>query len=445
LKEPVAVELFSAGYCNMACKYCYIPKNKELKKVNEKIIEKMKNGKFVENMKEYYGDNLEIISLWGTEPTINLDIFAEYMLDDIIEEFPKFNKISFSSNMLDYTDDIIKLAEKLEQNNRDITLNVQFSDDGLNFTDKNRYQGASNKVRDNIKYLLTSLDELDLESLKFSSHFKATTSIDNMEEMLEDNSISDWFKYFEDIYFTWFDDKISNKDRIKFSSRATPTLVCPGEYTMRDAKVWTEFTAKLFEISKNNDFKYIKGSLNNYTGRLSKLVKYYGELGNKPWMFTCSAGDSQMGLNTDGTFGMCHRMFYTVEDEYLKECNESGVVDYEQELFMEKDFTSKVSNRNRDRIRLETTQRLYHDFWAIKISNLDALIYEMIDAGQLKEVYLEDNVRRLFTLLLSTGLTCQADRLAITGSQFVSSADMVRLWGNGAFENTFKDYMYWRW
>ena len=443
MKEPVAVELFSAGSCNMACNYCYIPKHGSLKRINDKIIEKMKDGTFIQNLKDYYGEDLRIVSLWGTEPTTNMDVFNEYMLDSLVQEFPNLEGISFSSNMLENTDQIIELARKLSAYQKNFYLDVQLSDDGLWFTDANRHEGAGQTIRENIRYLLSELDKLDLSGLSYySSHFKPTLTIENMKELMDKNMVLDWFRYFEEEYFDFFVQKIKNKQKIKLGLRATPTLVCPGDYTKEDAHTWRDYLQLLHDLSKQKPLKYMKGSLNNYTGRLSRIITHQRELGTKPYMFTCSAGDSQMGINTDNSFGMCHRMFYTKEDDYIEECDRKGTADYQMEKFLGTKYSSQI-NADRNRLRLEYTQRAYHDFWRHKLASLRALIIELARAGEIDEIFLDEDASLLFSMLQLTGLNCQADNLAGTGSQFIKPKEMIVLWGSGAFAVTFKDYLYW--
>jgi len=427
----------------MACNYCYIPKIDELKEIDDKIVENMKDGSYLDWIEEYFGEDLKIISLWGTEPTINLEVFQEYMLDKLVDRFPKFNKIAFSSNMLSNADKIINLAKKLESIDKDFSLDLQFSDDGLEFTNENRHQGAGSKIRKNVKYTISEIDKLDLDGVSVSSHFKPTLTMENIKELLESNRVKGWFDYFEDEYFSYFDSEIKNKDKMRLSTKALPTLICPGEYTIEDGFLWNNFVSKLLELSKSDNLKYMKGSLNNYTNRLGRLIRYHKELQNKPFMFTCSAGDSQIGINSNKTFGMCHRMFYSPESKYLQKCGDLGLSDIDKEQFLEEKFTSSVHS-SKDKTRLEYVLRAYHDFWSLKLANIKALIFELMDAGQVRGIYWDKEIRILFSLLLATGLGCQADNLSITGSQFVPSSSMVRLWGNGAFETTFQDYMYWR-
>ena len=73
----VAAELFSAGWCNLACKYCYIPKTDFLKGIHKSIINSIEDGTYIKDLKEMYGDKLESLAHWGTEPTLTVKKFKK--------------------------------------------------------------------------------------------------------------------------------------------------------------------------------------------------------------------------------------------------------------------------------------------------------------------------------------------------------------------------------
>ena len=73
----VASEIFAAGWCNLNCKYCYIPKTDFLKKIHKSILERIEDGTLLEELKNTYGENLTSISHWGTEPTLTVGKFKK--------------------------------------------------------------------------------------------------------------------------------------------------------------------------------------------------------------------------------------------------------------------------------------------------------------------------------------------------------------------------------
>jgi sulfatase maturation enzyme AslB (radical SAM superfamily) len=45
----VAGEIFTSGYCNLNCSYCYIEKTDYLKKLHQDIIKKIQTGDIIWN------------------------------------------------------------------------------------------------------------------------------------------------------------------------------------------------------------------------------------------------------------------------------------------------------------------------------------------------------------------------------------------------------------
>ena len=445
-QHPVALEMFSAGYCNMDCAYCYIPKNKALKEVDSKIKEKMKNGEYVKEIKELYGDNLKMISLWGTEPSINLDLFNEHLLPQMMEEFPNLYHIGFSTNLLENTDKVLEFVETMNniKNKEELSISLQFSNDGLEITNENRHPGAKETIESNYRKIVSCIDQMDLkDNINIKCNFKPTLSIKNYKELLDNRQIEEWYEYFFKEFDFFVNNVKRNKKNLKMQLGANPTLVLPGDYTKEDGEVFGRFCRVQHNLSRNMNRRYMKNSpLNGYANRLKRVVRHHKEMGTKAKMFICSAGDSQLGLNTNQTFGMCHRLFYVHEDEYLNECKKKGVVQYENEVHLRKNYTAKIDDEL-SKSRLMYMNRQVHDFWRFKVSVATNIIREAAAAGQVRKAYEDEELaRNLATFILST-CNCPAENAAITGSQSVIPVSLIRIWGNGAFKATLDEYLYW--
>ena len=78
--NPVALELFSAAWCNLDCTYCYIPKhNKFIVEKHKKIIEEViEVVVIVDRIKKLYGNQLKVVSHWGTEPSLTIQHFGPF-------------------------------------------------------------------------------------------------------------------------------------------------------------------------------------------------------------------------------------------------------------------------------------------------------------------------------------------------------------------------------
>lgn len=105
LENIASISFHWSSDCNMACKYCYIDKDKKhMAAFNREIRESLENGSFAENTKKVFHDEqvrqrIENLSLWGAEPTINGKYFKTFIYD-MLDYFPNVNEIMFSSNAL---------------------------------------------------------------------------------------------------------------------------------------------------------------------------------------------------------------------------------------------------------------------------------------------------------------------------------------------------------
>ena len=432
-KDFIAADLFSAAKCNMDCNYCYIEKNEELEKINDKVIEHMKENTFIEQIKELHGENLEAISLWGTEPTMNMEVFIKYMLPELFNNFSNFNTIRFSTNLLSYPEKIVELGEAVKkQEKKGFLLRLQFSDDGLLFSDVNRHQGASQKIIDNMNYLMKRLIKLSDEKCQIEISIKPTLSINNIEHLLIEDQVYEWYNYFEDNYLSFF--QTIENNNIFLPKKVTPTLVIPDNYTEKDGEILSNFFAKVFELSKKKQLRYMKGTLNGYSNRFSKMVKNSMQSVIAPYTFTCSAGDGQIGVTLNGNFCLCHRGFFVNEEDYMNK------------IAAEQGFLGRYTfNHNtEDESRIRYIFRTYHDFLSLKMNILKVFIYELAINKQIDEKFLDSKLSEIFALFLLSSFDCVANNLSYNKSLHIYISDLVKLWGNGAFTITFKDYMYWQ-
>jgi sulfatase maturation enzyme AslB (radical SAM superfamily) len=81
------------------------------------IIESIKNGTFINYIKTIYDkDKLESYSLWGTEPTTLIPVFIKYnFFETLLNEFPKLNTFSLSTNLIRNIHTIITFLEHIDE------------------------------------------------------------------------------------------------------------------------------------------------------------------------------------------------------------------------------------------------------------------------------------------------------------------------------------------
>jgi len=378
---------------------------------------------YITHLKTVYGSNLTHIGFWGTEPTLTLD---KIDVLELLNAFPKLKSISFSTNLIKEPVSILEFIDKLIASERELEFKFQVSIDGPAFiTDANRVEGATEKIHQHLMFLARRLNYKDLRRVKIKIPYKATLTMDNIR-MLNRKSIliDDYFAFF-DFLTSEFNDLCK---KVKLEGNAAPSLVVPGKYTSNDGKE----LAKLFRHLRMMRYP------NMYVGRLTRLLKYNNEIGIKPSMFTCSGGDSNLGVDIDGDVHICHRSFYFNQDEYIKSVLSSdNIENWDVSLFkkgrikmMKKWFIPDVNKLT----RFEYVMRNYHDFWRFKLSYVIAMLKELVYAGQANRCYLNDKMATVFALFVNSGLSCPAENLLNTGVVHLSPVSMIRLFANGAFE-----------
>lgn len=460
MNRACASELFASAVCNMNCRYCYIPKNDEMHNIHKRIRAGIRDGTFYQTIHEIFGDRLECISFWGTEPTLVMDDIVE-TIDNLLSLSGSLKTISFSSNMLTNTNSIIELAKALDAKVKKIKdhrgdeqhfeLNVQFSLDGPAYiTDYNRKEGATEKIIEHVLDFFEKTKSLTFENLKISSHFKPTASIENIRHLNGDlDRIVEWFMIFEDIFDKYIEivpEEI--RPKLSLDLGATPTLVLPGEYTSEDGKEFARFVKNLYTIERENVLKWTK-QLNNYEGRLSRVVRYAREIPTKTSMFTCSGGDSNFGIDILKNIHVCHRSFFMMNEEYVKAVKENlnsenwdtHIILSGRDYILRDKFTANITDLH-DTLRFGYIMRNYHDFLRFRTNQVAHLVKELAMAGQASFDYaVNDDLCRIFALFINCAFSCPAENIVQTGVSYFTPVSIIRMLGNGAFETTLKEYI----
>jgi len=411
-REFVSCELFTTAVCNLRCEYCVVPKNPQLVHLHRRIVNALKDGSFIDKL----DSRLEYLAFWGTEPTLTLDAITD-RISSLLEKLPRLKEISFSSNFMTNPDIIAKFIEKLSKE-RELLLKIQISLDGPEWiTDENRKGASASKIVENLLTLSKNINGMDLQKLNIIFHFKPTFTSKNIRELnKEPKRIIEYFQYFQKLKQEF--DSICKQKRVSLQNTCGPTLAVPGEYTSSDGKEWANLVRKIHEL----------GYLTSYDFRLRRLFDFEEELFTKPSMFTCSAGDSQFGLDMDGEVHMCHYSSYIHQPEY-KTVGRENLLD----RFILKNMDDG------DRSRWQCVLRNYHDFTRLKNSYVIAMLKELALCGQADKRYLrDDNLCLMFAVFLNTASGCPADNLCCTGCIHLAPVSLLRMWSNGAFQELLK-------
>ena len=440
-KHPIveAVELFSAGFCNLNCSYCYIPKTPMLKEIHKKIIEKIESGQFLKELQELFGKDLTSIAHWGTEPTLTIRYFKAFY-NDAIKIFPKLNKLSLSSNFMTNPDNLIKFITEDLTTERPLELRIQISIDGPEWiTDKNRGLGTTDLIRSHVIEAIKEISSRN-KTHTIDFHVKPTIGSDDILVLSNIDKLSEYYLFFDDLLRTWSEQIVGKKTTL--SNNCDPTIVLPYNYTTADGNNFSNLTKNQVCL-KQNKYKTITLPESNYYTRLKNKLPFLKEFFTKQKMFTCSSGDSMIGINENPfSINSCHRTFFIDHPEYeesvehhkLDELTMNGVQLGRNKLLLQRHRCDSLDNSST--IKMLYNNRAYNDFTKHKQSMGVSMAMELAKCGQISKCYANESLAYLLAMLVQT-TDCPMDNVVTSGSSLIPSLPMYRLFGNGAAENMF--------
>jgi sulfatase maturation enzyme AslB (radical SAM superfamily) len=440
-KFPVieAAQLFSSGFCNLNCTYCYIPKTPLLNKIHKTILKKIHTGQFLIELQDLYGTDLTSISHWGTEPTLTIRQFKTFY-NEAVKIFPKLKEISFSSNFMTNPSNLIKFVTKDLSTERPLEINIQVSIDGPSWiTDKNRGLNTTKLITDNV---IKATKEISSKNKihKIHFHVKSTIGADDIKTLTNIDHLHEYYEFFDNFMTTWLDqihDKQTTMSRV-----CDPTIVIPYNYTTEDGINFTKLIQNQVCLQQNK-YKTISIPESSYYQRIKDKSIFFKEFFTKQKMFTCSAGDSMLALG-DKSFQLhsCHRSFFMTHPEYeqetekqqLNKITKNGNELERNQLLLQTNTCNSTDNFSV--IKMLYNNRAINDFTKQKQSNCIAMIIELAKCGQISTCYTNENAAYLLSMLVQLN-DCPMNNIIASGSSLIPSISVCRLFGNGTAENIF--------
>ena len=413
--------LFSTD-CNMACKYCYIKKDKkEMSSYNLKTREKILNGELKQNvinsLNEKHLNEITSIGLWGAEPSINAKYFYPF-LNQMLEIMPNLNHIMFSTNSFlgyDYIKLFIEAIDELSKkyNKNNFNLRIQFSLDGPDWiNDPSRKNGATQRTINTIYSICDNFTDDFNGILELS--FKPTTDFNYMKQMVKNEQLlNEYFNFFKEIKEN-AENKIKNKNKIFLGLNGYPTLVLPGEYTSEDGKIYAKW------IRAINKTSIIHSQPFRNFDALNRSTDYF-ELIDR---VSCGAGYASMVLNADGDIISCHQL--ARYSSYDIEKRQVPIIQAHSTL------TGESVNK------VEYNVNLIHYYDKNLFQYFEIMAIALAKAGQIEPIYLTNREARKFLYLFVSCAYCFAGQGEETQEPFIFSPSLIRLFGNGAAEMLFK-------
>lgn len=436
-------ELFSSGACNLKCTYCYIPKTTFLNKVHENILKRIEDGSFLQDLFEVYGEDLDGISHWGTEPTLTTLKFKDFY-DKAFQMFPKLERIFLSSNFMTPPKNIVEFVNDIIPHTRKLkVVEIQISLDGPKWmTDVNRCGGSTEKIISNLMEVTKNINCFH----PIKMHFKPTCNESQLEKLSEYDTLKEYYDFYDELMGRVLEN-VKGKD-VTIQKMVDPSLAVPSNYTVQHGKFLKQLNDNILKLAESQQFQFIDRPEILYFPRFNSKVPYFREFFTKQHMFTCSAGDGSFGIgDTSGSLHSCHRAFYINHPEFVNACFEWGNLDPQtmQGLAMGRSKVMLKTNHadmgsEAEVIKTLYMNRSYHDFAINKVSIGVATLIELSKVGQVNPIYIKPALGVLMNFFIQT-VNCQMDGIMTSGEMGIIPVSHYRLFGNGAFEQILNRYI----
>lgn len=438
-----AAEIVNAGVCNLDCAYCYIPKTDKMKEMHADIVEYLDSGRFIEDLLATFGTGLTAISPWGTEPTLTIEYFTKWM-PELVKTFPDLRSINFSTNMLRNPKYLLEFLESLPKD-RGLEWQLQYSIDGPeDINDVTRMKGATARIRKNVIDFLAEASRYDLGDMVLHANCKATWDETIIRMVGQDLSKVVEFLDFFNRFYGEIDEVLTN-DNVTHGKVNAPFLALPGNYTVQDGKYFSDITKELLRLQALKEagevYRHLSPVFVAYIPRLHRIVDYGIEFFTKPFMFTCSAGDSLFGIDHNSRVSPCHRIFYMNDERYVssivEDCSRVNwhASHYENDRLNEiTTFMSVAVDDDHALARLAYSNSAYHNFLRHRLTVIKGLVRIMAEAGQLSPIYKDDDFATFYAEFIATAFSCPIEYQLTSANITLTPPSILRVTGNGMFE-----------
>lgn len=436
LQDIGGLSIHWSSDCNIACKYCYIEKEKHcMASYNRDIRQALADGSFVKIIKDKLGcikDQIESISLWGAEPTINSQYFADFSRE-MLEFFPSVKFFMFSTNAklggkVLFEDFAQPLIDWAESNQRPVTFQLQLSLDGPpEYNDDSRYQGATQTTLEALKTICDHIPE-DLQYFTLEVSTKATLDVSYMRKLVEggQKEMQYYYQFMNDVGEAC--DEYAKNKRITNYCFSIPTLVDPGYHTVEDGKTLAAWI-KLLQSVDRSTLNFMRGKplFNQPLSGIQSILEADNILAQAPNFASCSSSKNNITIDHEGILYTCNRLCRNAATRVM-------------------DKGAMISNTNyktTDKKWLKRTygSRSYHEAIVGRAGFARAQIMTLASLGQIDKKYLYDEDAQKLLYYASLGLMCHIGvEEDYSQSPFIPALSYWRYLGNGALDALIEYY-----
>ena len=406
------------------------------------------------------------IDLWGQEPTLTLDAFNT-QLTKILDWLTQSCHLFFSTNGMSYPERIINLIEILNKyltknKNRFFELQIQFSFDGIKYTNEAR-GGNAEKIINNIKEIIKKVDTMKIVPnlrIQFDLHGVMTMAV--IKDSLECGDVTAYWIENDRILKEMSD--LNTKRQIGLTRALYSNFQQPCYNTSEDGRLAAEYCRKCLEANpsftygalgilspmahaansmfqpKQDGEKYRKlRDLQDdiktvYNFEYDKDIPTFNYLIGD--FYGCGVGKWNLKMRYDGTLLFCQNSFYSIKKENLE--NKKGITydvqrfELEHPGFQPNLITSSKKDVENFINIFDVAKHYGHQF---EFSTIVNLMYFLSKNNQIDESYKTESEKLLrHAMMLSNFIMCFYNNVIETGSLYNFTVGTIRFYCNGILD-----------
>ncbi len=458
-KIPNTISLIAAGACNLQCQYCTIDRtrNKNSQKIFNETLKALKNNSYLKNINltlnklKFPKEEITNIEIWGQEPSMILtSLTTQWHYWQ--KNFSNLNRIFFSTNGMDFIDDIYNFIITIEKNAlQPIELVLQLSYDG-EYGENNIRGGKAEKIKDNFIYLNTLLNQtfFNLVKIKINPHGVISTKI--IKDLNTIEKVDQYFNEIENFLITM---KTSSTNRNVYWNNFTLQLQNGFEATTEDGINLTSFLQRCSSVQKKKHYEILKHPLDFSTlAPGATFTKIYEQMKQNEINTIDDYIEQFFYKNKQKESPFCHPIFGDLKIMY-----DGSILICQNYMFDTQIDAEKISNNIFDQSRYNITTHgnnisplkvtnnelnkylstidnlLFGDTATFMIHSIVNLMIILSKTGQISSSYAQNIEKTVkHACLLFTICCCPFNILIASGSQLIRNTSEIRFYCNGALD-----------
>ena len=446
---------FTSETCNLNCKYCAIAKSaihdyslEETQKIKQSLI----SGLYVDNMvkaiNKLNADPKKItgVDLWGQEPTITLKEFS-ITFPYLYSKFNNIEKIFFSTNAIANIDNILNLIITVDKTvKKKFEIHIQFSYDGYEFTKKSR--GIEPEVIiNNIKYLIESLNQIELKNTQIRMMFHNVLSREIMKKYTTKEEIKKYWKELDDTVLAL--KAINTNNKVDMPKSVHPGIENPVDATQEEGRIFANFVKHSIdlkeEINSNilNNFLDQRNGLNYLNKSIDDIIEKISEEDfdfslNKTisQSLTCNPQSFALKMRYDGQLIHCQNVIFKTKKENFKQMNNNDNNIYHEILSESDYYVNLLTGANKDIEKIFNKYKILSEcgFFHFFSEILSMMVY-LAEADLIDKSYKYNDYKIMRHAFIMTHIiNCLDNNIKETGSILGKSAEQIKFYCNGVLD-----------